>query len=164
MGSGSKGLYTGVRTSSPTPVAGELVLRSKDYRYFDHIARRSDVDPNGKFDLVGHGSPDSIQVEVNGIPKQLNARTISRLLSHNGEYGKKQPIRLLSCSTGSKADGFAQHLANKLNTTVYAPTDIVWAYPSGRHIVAPRDPQHPERPHPYKRGSFVAFYPGGKKR
>lgn len=164
MGSGNKGLYSGARTTTPAPVAGELILRSKDYRFFDNIGRRSDVDPYGQFDLVGHGSPVSIQIEVNGVQKQLDARTISRMLSHNESYSKKQPIRLLSCLTGSKADGFAQNLANKLNTTVYAPTDIVWAYPNGRHIVAPRNPRNPNQPHPTKRGKFVPFYPGGKKR
>lgn len=164
MGSGRSGLYSGASASGAIPVAGELVLRSEDYRYFDNIGRRKDVDPNGRFDIVGHGSPVSIQVEINGIQRQLDARTISRLLSHNDKYQKKQPIRLLSCLTGAKADGFAQNLANKLNVTVYAPTDIVWAYPDGRHIVAPRNPRYPNQPHPTKRGKFIPFYPGGKKR
>lgn len=164
MGSGRSGLYSGANASGLVPAAGELVLRSKDYRYFDNISRRSDIDPHGRFDIVGHGSPVSIQVEINGVQRQLNARTISRLLSHNAKYKRKQPIRLLSCLTGTKADGFAQNLANKLNTTVFAPTDIVWAYPNGRHIVAPRNPKNPNQPHPTKRGRFKPFYPGGKKR
>ena len=164
MGSGKSGLYSGASASSIAPVAGELVLRSKDYRYFDNIARRTDIDPKGQFDLVGHGSPISIQVEINGVQRQLDARTISRLLLHGNKYRRKQPIRLLSCLTGAKADGFAQNLANKLNTTVYAPTDIVWAYSNGRHIVAPRNPENPKQPHPTKRGGFKAFYPGGKKK
>lgn len=164
MGSGSKGLYSGAKISVISPVAGELVLRSKDYRYFEHIMRRSDIDPNGLFDIVGHGSPVSIQVEINGFQQQLDARNISRILKHNHTYIPKQPIRLLSCLTGAKANGFAQNLANKMNTTVYAPTDIVWAYPNGRHIVAPRNPKNPKLPHPTKRGSFIPFYPGGERK
>ena len=165
MGSGKSGLYSGASASGLEPVAGELVLRSKDYRYFDNIARRTDIDPRGQFDLVGHGSPISIQVEINGVQRQLDARTISRLLSHSEKYKRKQTVRLLSCLTGVKADGFAQNLANKLNATVFAPTDIVWAiYPNGRYIVAPRNPKNPNQPHPTKRGSFKPFYPGGKKK
>ncbi len=164
MGSGRSGLYSGAYVSGLAPVAGELVLRSEVYQYFDNISRRTDIDPDGQFDVVGHGSPVSIQIEVNGEKLQLDARTISKLISHNGKYRKKQPIRLLSCLTGSKANGFAQNLANKLNTVVIAPTDLVWAYPSGRHFVAPRDPQNPDYPHPTKRGRFIAFYPGGKKK
>lgn len=164
MGSGRSGLYFGASPTGLYPVAGELILRSKDYQYFNNISRRKDVDPNGLFDIVGHGSPVSIQVEINGEQRQLDARTISRILSHNKKYQRKQPIRLLSCLTGAKADGFAQNLANKLNTTVYAPTDIVWAYPNGKYIVAPRNPQNPKQPHPTRRGSFKPFYPGGKKR
>lgn len=164
MGSGNKGLYSGAITSCPRPVAGELVLRSKDYRYFDNIARRSDVDPGGNFDIVGHGSPASIQIEFNGIKQQLDARSISRILKHNAGYHKKQPIRLLSCLTGSKADGFAQNLANKLNTIVYAPKYLVWAYPDGRYIIAPRHPQNPNMPHPTIRGDFITFKPGGNKK
>ncbi len=164
MGSGRSGLYSGASPMGLSPVAGELVLRSKDYQYFDNIGRRKDVDPNGQFDIVGHGSPVSIQVKINGVQWQLDARTISRMLSHSESYKRKQPIRLLSCLTGAKADGFAQNLANKLNTIVYAPTDIVWAYSNGRHIVAPRNPKYPNQPHPTKRGSFKPFYPGGKKK
>ena len=163
MGSGRSGLYSGADATGLAPVAGELVLRSKDYRYFEHIGRRTDIDPKGQFDIVGHGSPVSIQAEINGVQMQLDARTMSRLIMHNGKYIKKQPIRLLSCLTGAKADGFAQNIANKLNTTVYAPTDLVWAYSNGRHIVAPRNPANPDQPHPTKRGKFIAFYPGGKK-
>ena len=164
MGSGNKGLYSGIGFSGITPVDGELVLRSQDYRYFNNIMRRSDIDPDGQFDVVAHGSPASIQIEINGSQKQLDARTIARLLAHNSKYSKNQPIRLLSCLTGSKADGFVQNLANKLHTTVYAPEYLVWAYPNGRHIVAPRDPRHPNQPHPTIRGDFKPFYPGGKKK
>ena len=164
MGSGRSGLYSGASLTESSPAAGELVLRSEDYQYFNNISQRKDVDPNGQFDIVGHGSPVSIQVEINGVQRQLDARTISRMLSHNKKYQRKQPIRLLSCLTGRKADGFAQNLANKLNTTVYAPTDIVWAYPNGKYIVAPRNPKNPKQPHPTKRGSFKLFRPGGKKK
>jgi len=164
MGSGNKGLYSGARTSCATPVAGEVVFATPDYNYFNYIRNRSDVDPGGVFDIVAHGATSAIQIELNGKVQLMDARFISRMMKHNQKYGKKQPIRLLSCLTGREANGFAQNLANKLNTTVYAPTDLVWAYPSGRHFVAPRNPKRPNEPHPTKRGKFVPFKPGGNKR
>ena len=164
MGSGNKGLYSGARTSCPVPVAGEIVFRSKEYQYFNNIMRRSDVDPKGQFDVVAHGPPTHIQVEINGKTQLLDARSVARIMKHNSKHQRKQPIRLLSCLTGSKADSFAQNLANKMNVTVYAPTHLVWAYPNGRHFVAPRDPKNPKYPHPSIRGKFIPFYPGGKKR
>ena len=60
--------------------------------------------------------------------------------------------------------GFAQNLANKLNTVVYAPTNIVWAYSNGKHIIAPRSKENYNQPDLSKRGKFVAFYPGGNKK
>lgn len=164
MGSGRSGLYSGASPAGLSPVAGDLVLRSPQYDYFDYMSRRKDVDPDGKLDIVAHGSSEIIKLEINGKELLVDARTISRILAHSKKHKKKQPIRLLSCETGSKADGFAQNLANKLNTIVYAPTELVWAFPSGRHIVAPRDPNKPDHPHPTLRGSFIPFYPGGKKK
>lgn len=164
MGSGNKGLYFGARTSCPVPVAGEIVFRSKNYQYFNNIMRRSDIDHEGQFDVVAHGSPTHIQVEINGETQLLDARSIARIMKHNSNHQRKQPIRLLSCLTGSEGSTFAQNLANKMNTTVYAPNYLVWAYPSGHHIVAPRNPKYPNRPHPSIRGDFIPFYPGGKKR
>lgn len=73
-------------------------------------------------------------------------------------------IRLLSCETGASANGFAQNLANKLNVVVEAPTKLVWAYPDGRYIVADRSSSNPYRPDLSKKGKFIKFYPGGKKR
>lgn len=68
------------------------------------------------------------------------------------------------CNTGSLPDGFAQYLANKLNVTVWAPNYLVWAYPSGRHIVAPRSQYNQKYPDSKIRGGFIPFYPGGKKK
>jgi hypothetical protein len=33
---------------------------------------------------------------------------------------------MLSCSTGTLPDGFAQNLSNKMNKEVIAPSDILW--------------------------------------
>lgn len=88
---------------------------------------------------------------------------IKRLPGYNG-----QSIRLLSCSTGSDCAGFAQNLANKLGVTVYAPSDKLWAYGNGRHVIAPasstRDRFGNPQPDLNRTGRFVRYIPGGNKR
>ena len=40
------------------------------------------------------------------------------------DYQKGTDIRLISCYTGSKEDGVAQYIANKLGVTVWAPNKL----------------------------------------
>ena len=83
-------------------------------------------------------------------------------------YKRGQAIRLLSCSTGTRSDGFAQNIANKLNATVYAPSDILWAYPNGRHVIAAAKPSSRDPnvmvPDLRRIGRFVKYTPGGNRR
>ncbi len=162
MSKGYSSMFYG--TNMAKAVAGEIVLKSPNYKYFDNISKRKDIDPGGVFDVVAHGMANSVQIEVNGVSVLANARDISRILSHSSKYKYKKPIRLLSCNTGSISNGFAQNLANKLNVVVYAPTDIVWAYPNGKYIVAAKSNSVFNGPDLSKKGKFVAFYPGGKKK
>ena len=178
MSKGYRGLFSGTK-GDMLAVTGEAVFESfvltaqgaKDYTYFKNIARRTDIDANGIYDVVAHGASNRIQIEHNGINMYIDSRTLAHLLKTDSKYGRKQPIRLLSCNTGTSTQGFAQNLANKLNVVVYAPTNIVWAYPNGRHIVAPRlsnDPSNPNYDYPdlsrSKRGKFIPFYPGGNRK
>ena len=143
------------------PAVGEIVFASEDYAYISNIANRKDIDPDGLYDVVAHGTKFKIKFG-DGKYDYYTPRQLARILSHREDYRKKG-IRLLSCSTGMDPDGFAQHLANKLNVTVWAPNDLIWAYPSGRHIIAPRSKYNPKYPDPRIRGKFVPFYPGGNK-
>ena len=178
MSKGNSHLFSETK-GSQLAAPGETVFESyaltsngiKDYTYFKNISNRKDVDVNGVYDVVAHGAPNMIQIEHNGVNMSIDSRTLAHILSADSKYGRKQPIRLLSCSTGTSTKGFAQNLANKLNVVVYAPTNIVWAYPNGKHIVAPRlssDPSNPLYNYPNLsrsvRGKFVPFYPGGKKK
>lgn len=145
-------------------VAGDTVIRSSPYQYFSNISKRKDIDANGVYDFVAHGEPFTVQYERNGKPEPITARTVSHIILGKADYHKKQPIRLLSCSTGSVPDGFAQNLANKLNVVVEAPTKLVWAYPDGHYIVAGRSRKNPNLPNLSDRGAFKKFYPGGNKK
>lgn len=144
--------------------AGDIVIRSYPYQYFSYISKRKNIDAKGFYDFVAHGEPYAVQYERNGKPEPITVRTASRLILEKADYHRKQPIRLLACSTGSLSDGFAQNLANKLNVVVEAPTKLVWAYPDGRYIVAGRSKTNPNVPNLSDRGVFRKFYPGGNKK
>ena len=144
------------------PVAGAIVFASGDLTYINNIANRKDIDPDGIYDVVAHGTPYKIKFG-DGKKDYYSPRELARILSHRKDY-KRNVLRLLSCETGSVPDGFAQHLANKLNVTVLAPNYLIWAKPSGEHFIAPRSKNNPDAPDSRIRGKFVAFYPGGKKK
>ena len=145
-------------------IAGDAVLRSEPEKYFRNIARRSDIDQNGMYDVVAHGGEAIIQITHDGQCLEINSRTAARMIESRPDYHRGQPIRLLSCNTGSSIYGFAQNLANKMNVVVEAPTKMVWAYPNGRYIVAGVIASDPPRPNLNDRGTFVRFYPGGNRR
>lgn len=161
MGAGNSGLFRG--TYGAKPYAGSLYYMSKKDFFSIYIKRRKDVDTNGFFDIIAHGSPDSILIEINGKKHSVNHRTASKLFRNNKEY-KGQSIRLLSCDTGAKSKGFAQNLANKLNVVVEAPTKKVWAYPSGQYLVADAKINDKNKPDLTKKGTFIKYYPGGYKK
>ena len=145
-------------------VAGDAVFKSEPTRYFNNIAKRADIDRNGVYDVVAHGEQNAIQIEHNGTTMTLDSRTLARMLKNKKDYSRKQPIRLLSCNTGSDPSGFAQNLANKLGVVVEAPTKLVWALPNGKYFVAARNPNNPNRPDYKNQGKIIKFYPGGNKK
>ena len=160
MGGGIHGGF-GPTKGYLSAVSGNAVYKSKDKLYFEYISRRKDIDENGVYDFVAHGLPDKIQIEHNNENIQINSRVASNLIKNRSDYKKGQAIRLLSCYTGKYENGFAQSLANKLGVIVYAPTEIVWAYPSGRHIVAAMGANN--QPDLNKKGKMKKFIPGGNK-
>jgi RHS repeat-associated protein len=105
-------------------------------QFFLNASRRQDIDPNGWFDVIAHGTPDIIEIQTANGPMEVDSRIAARLIEQSPGYHAGQNIRLLSCSTGACATGFAQNLANKLGVKVIAPTDLLWAYSNGRLVVA----------------------------
>lgn len=158
------GFHGGFGRTYGAAVAGDAVFKSDPHNYFSNIANRKDVDRNGVYDVVAHGTSAIIQVTHNGKTLFLDSRATARLIQAKGEYKRGQPIRLLSCNTGASISGFAQNLANKLNVVVEAPTKLVWAYPSGKIIVAGRRKDNPDLPDLNDLGKFKKFYPGGNRK
>ena len=161
MGSGKSGLYSGTYGSGP--VAGSADYMNPNDTFSQYIRNRKDVDCNGFYDVIAHGTSGTIEIQHNGQTIKINHRIAAKLFKKDPAF-KGKSIRLLACSTGANPKGFAQNLANKLNVVVEAPTKLVWAWPDGTYIVASRRHNWPDLPDLKHKGKFVKFYPGGKKK
>jgi uncharacterized protein YukE len=186
IGGGLKGLANGIRNGSVNVVSAVKGLASrgknplsfkvqpfKDGRPGMLVFRPGDpllksmqrIKNNGAFDIGIHGSPTSVGYQVKDGAAHLmenwhnfNHREVASLMRTHGWNG--EPVRLLSCQTGMKADGFAQNLANTLGVKVEAPNDFLWVWPNGRTAVAPFDDAGTYM-HPKIRGAFETFHPNG---
>jgi RHS repeat-associated protein len=139
-----------------TPAPGPVTLMDPPGNFVANASKRGDIDPGGVLDVLGHGTPTSIQLGSTLI----NHRTLARLLRGRPEF-VGQDIRLLACETGQCSRGLAQNLANKLGVTIIAPDELVWAYPSGKLVVAKgRWVGQQFVPDLSRPGKFVTFLPG----
>ncbi|WP_238533150.1 hypothetical protein, partial [Xanthomonas phaseoli] len=134
---------------------------SKSDQFFLNASKRRDVDSDGFFDVIAHGNKNEVEVFTPNGPVAADQRVLAKLIKSDPNYGG-QPIRLLSCETGSCDLGFAQNLANKMGVPVKAPTDLVWAYGDGKMVVAPRrslDRNSPlfNQPNLSRQGEFKIF-------
>ena len=125
----------------------------KKSEFAKFIANRSDVDPNGMFDVIAHGNWKEIEISSAGRDIRIDSRQAAKLIRKQPGFKKAKAIRLLSCSTGSHPEGFAQHLANALGKPVYAPNMTLHTYSNGVHWISDNG----------KRGDFIKFIPGGVK-
>ena len=133
-----------------------------DDTFVSRISRRTDVDPNGYFDIVAHGTSNSIQITHNGEHILVDHRVAAQLIQNADGYNG-QPIRLLSCNTGSLDDGFAQNLANTLNVDVMAPTKYVCANPDGSYFISGIRRVGNITVSDGNMGEFRVFTPGGNR-
>ncbi len=115
---------------------GPVNLMGNGDQFFKNAAKRTDIDPNGSFDVIAHGSAQNIEVLTARGPVTVDQRVAGRLIENSPGYTAGQPVRLLSCDTGACDAGFAQNLANKMGVPVQAPTELVWAYGNGSMVVA----------------------------
>ena len=86
---------------------------------------------HGRYTLDLHGGPDFVRIGAD----RLTADDLAALVEADPNW-HGEPIRLLACETGQKADGFAQRLADRLGVTVHAPTEMVGIDPDGNVYVA----------------------------
>ena len=145
-------------------MSGELVFRSRDEAYFDNMEKRRDVDPGDKYDVVAHGTPQTVYFKLKGEDVEIDGRMVARILKHRDDFKKKKVVRSLACNTGANADGIAQHLANKLGMIVEAPITTYWGVSNGMHFAAPRSKDNKDLPDLSQVSRLKKFYPGGGKK
>lgn len=116
-------------------------------------------DPH-RYTVDVHGSADNVRV---GNTK-LTPKDLADILRASGDWDGKQPIRLLSCQTGTKADGFAAQLSKELGVEVVAPTKDAWVddmgnvFASSTHYDPKRGGDSPGWP---PNGDWATFKPDG---
>ena len=80
----------------------------------------------GILDVAVHGDAASVAVMMpDGSWVHMGHRALARWLKSKG-HRPGQPIRLISCATGAKTRGLAQHLANSLGSPIIAPTKTLY--------------------------------------
>ncbi len=97
-----------VGSSNERYTAGDATLMDSDDTFARNISHRADVDANGYYDVIAHGTPNGIQITHNGQHMMVDHRTAARLIQNSKGYNG-QAIRLLSCNKGSLDNGFAQN-------------------------------------------------------
>lgn len=162
MSKGYSGLFLG--TLGALATSGSYNYMQPNDPFSKYIKLRKDIDSNGFYDIIAHGSNDSIFIVNNGKYVAINHRLLAKILK-NDKLSKGKAVRLLSCNTGKVSSSFAQNLANKLNVPVKAPTDYLWVLPNGHYFVAGgKTINGIFVADTTKKGRFKTFYPGGKKK
>lgn len=141
--------------------SGSIDFMNPNDNYLKYINKRTDIDVDGFIDVVAHGSANAIEYSKFG--SLLNHRDAARLIKSKIGTKKIKGIRLLSCNTGSKSDGFAQKLADKLHIPVIAPTKYSFSYNNGKHFVAGSN-DGGKTPNFCDLGEFKTFYPRRKRK
>lgn len=157
---GKNGLFAHIRYGASSGDVSYMG-HGNNSTFAKNVSRRKDIDVNGNFDVIAHGTSTYIQIESGGKTHNLSAREAAKHIRKAPGYKQSKSIRLLSCNTGTIENGFAQHLANALGKPVYAPNNYIWATPSGNHFIAGKTKDG--RPDYSTKGDFIKFIPGGKK-
>ncbi len=114
-----------LNTSESTPSTGSIVRMLDPYDETVQIGAKTVTDNplvQNAYNVVGHGDPFSME-GIDGA--SVSADDLAGMIKSDPEYEPGTPICLVSCSTGADPNGFAQQLANKMQTEVYAADDEV---------------------------------------
>lgn len=143
------GLWRAMRpVTTSRAAAGSLNLMGESDLFFQNAKFAKPL--CGTYDVIGHSFIRSgVELEGQAI---LGARQLARMILAQPDYTRGQAVRLISCHTGNGGSrSFAQALSNRLNATVYAPDDLVFAHPGGRLTIGPKSD--------IETGSWQSFVP-----
>lgn len=90
-----------------------------------YVEAYSMEEEDGFENVCMHGSPNSVQRIINGVPTNYSAVEFAEYLRKTKEYNGTD-LKLLSCSTGKGDNSFAQQLSKELGIKVKAPDDDVY--------------------------------------
>lgn len=90
-----------------------------------YVEAYSMEEEDGFENVCMHGSPNSVQRIINGVPTNYSAAEFAEYLRNSKEYNGTD-LKLLSCSTGKGDNSFAQQLSKELGIRVKAPDDDVY--------------------------------------
>lgn len=124
---------------------GSIQIGTRGDHFLSFASRARQV--NGFLDVAVHGSANSVRIGTEAV----NHRVLASIIQRNPQF-TGQPIRLLSCNTGSCATGLARNLSNKLGVPVIAPNNLIWATQNGRLSIGALPGVNT--------GRFVGFWPG----
>ena len=97
MSKGYSGVFSG--TQGYQVAFGSIDFMKPTDNFSRFIKNRKDIDKNGFYDIIAHGSAISIEIQHNGKTITIDHRIASKLFKQDKLY-QGQGIRLLSCSTG----------------------------------------------------------------
>ena len=120
-----------VAAEDGTALSGRTVLGES---WDDAIrAARGAKGEAGFFDVIGHGTPNSV---FDAAGNALSPADLAGIIRGTPSWGE-QSVRLLACSTGCPTGSFAQSLANELGVVVKAPTTDFLVNSRGGIVVDP---------------------------
>jgi hypothetical protein len=133
---------------------GQSNFMASSEKFAEYAARAKPLE--GYHDVIVHGAAGDFGATADAwsTGTEFSHRALAALIERDPGY-LGGPIRLLACDTGGVGATAAQDLANRLGVEVLAPTDTLWAYPSGNLVVGPT-PTSPA-------GGWEAFFPGGPR-
>ena len=115
-------------------IAASSFLNSSDQLYENakHIKPLPDYQ-----DIVIHGDKTGFSFrDKDGNESYVNVKEFADILKASGLY-KGGKIRLISCEAAAEGAQTAQWLADELDATILAPTDIVWVARDGAMTIGP---------------------------
>lgn len=119
----------------PSGLEDLVTDRTQDNRI--QLADDRDIDGvrdyGGYLDVAIHGDETSVQADFNGERVNLSFEEFAHLIETSPAW-RERPIRLIACEVG-RGD-YAQQLADRLGSVVYAPTDAIGPTAEGRFQIA----------------------------